>query len=100
MPIEGCFLLAAALMGIGIGSALFRRNLVAVLIAIHTAGAGAIVAMAAFGAQGGKRNDSLLFALSLGVVLLFMLVLGAALAYRRFVASRSTTVGEGSALRN
>lgn len=100
MRIEYYLVLAATLVGIGIGSALSRSNLISIVMSIVTAGAGAVIAMAAFERQTPKNDDAKLFALCLGATLMIMIVLGCALAYRRFMASSTTDISDGNQLRH
>ena len=100
MPIEIYLILAATLVGIGIGSALSRRNIIAIVMSITTAGAGALIAMATLGHDTDKQNDGLLFALVLGAVLMVLMVLGCALAYRRFMSTGTTNIGDRNELRH
>jgi NADH:ubiquinone oxidoreductase subunit K len=100
MYVEFYLVLSAALVGIGLGSALYRRNLIAITMSIVTAGAGAVVAMTVLD-QGAKgKTDGLLFALSLGSMLIIVFVLGCALAYRRYMATGITNVSDGNELRH
>ncbi len=100
MQIEVYLVLAATLVGIGLGSALSRRNIIAIVMSITTAGTGALIAMATLGHGADKQNDGMLFALVLGAVLLVLMVLGCALAYRRFMATGNTNIGDGNQLRH
>jgi len=100
MQAEYYLILSAALVGIGIGSALSRRNIISIVMSITTAGLGALVAMASLDRQLANANDGMLFALCLGAVLLIFIVLGCALAYRRFMATGTTNIGDGNELRH
>lgn len=100
MPIEVYLVLSATLVGIGLGSALSRRNILSIVMSIVTAGAGALIAMATLGHDAESQNDGMLFALVLGAVLLVLMVLGCSLAYRRFMASGTTNIGDGNRLRH
>jgi NADH:ubiquinone oxidoreductase subunit K len=100
MQIEIYVILAAVLIGIGVGSALSRRNIISVVMAVATAGAGTLIAMATVGRESeAQQNDGMLFALVLGAVILVTIVLGCALAYRRYVSAKVTDVGAGNRLR-
>jgi NADH:ubiquinone oxidoreductase subunit K len=103
MPIEFYLVLSAALVGIGIGAALSRRNLIAIVMALTTSGLGALVAMAALnqynGNQGDGSKDGMLFAFCIGAILLVQIVLGCVLTYRRYIASGATNVDDGNELR-
>lgn len=100
MQIKIYLILAAALVGIGIGSALSKRNMISLIMAITTAGTGALIAMATLGYENEKQNDGLLFALVLGASLLILIVMGCALAYRRFMSNGTTNIGDGNQLRH
>lgn len=100
MQIEVYLILSALLLGLGIGSALSRRNMISIIMAITTAGTGALIAMATLAHESDKQNDGLLFALVLGAVLLILIVMGCALTYRRFMSSGTTNIGDGNELRH
>ena len=100
MQIEVYLALAAILVGLGLGSAISRRNIIAIVMAIVTAGSGALIAMATIGRESEAKNDGLLFALVLGAVLLVLMVLGCALAYRRYISAGTTNIGDGNRLRH
>jgi NADH:ubiquinone oxidoreductase subunit K len=93
-------LLSAALVGIGLGSALSRSNIISIVMSIVTAGLGALVAMATLDRHSRGHNDGMLFALCWGAVLLALMVLGCALAYRRYMSSGTTNIGDGNQLRH
>ena len=98
MHAELHLVVAAALVGLGIGSALSRRNIIAIIMAIVTSGSGAILAMAALSHRGG--GDALLFALVLGAVLLALVATGCALAYRRHLSQETAEIDAGNELRH
>lgn len=101
MHIEIYLLLSSALVGIGIGSALSRKNMISIVMSIVTAGAGAMIAMATLGRGDSQaHDDGLLFSMVLGAVLLVMVVLGCALSYRRFMSSGTANIGDGNQLRH
>jgi NADH:ubiquinone oxidoreductase subunit K len=100
MQIEFYLALAATLVGVGIGSALSRRNILAVVMSIVIAGTGAVIAMSTFDFRAGRYSDGMLFALCLGIILLVFVVLGCVLAYRRFCANGTTSISERNQLRH
>lgn len=100
MRIEVYLVLAAALVGIGLGSALSRRNIISIVMAIMTAGAGALIAMVTIGRGAERQNDALLFAMVLGAVLFVLMVLGCAMVYRRYMSTGTTDIGDGNKLRH
>lgn len=100
MDVELHLVLSATLFAIGVGSALSKRNLISIIMAICTAGLGAIIALAALDRQTTRDNDGILFAFCLGGVLLAWIILGGVLAYRRFVVSGSTNIDDDNELRH
>lgn len=100
MPIEHYLILSAALLGIGVGAALYRGNIISIVMSITTAGAGALIAMATLDGTSETAKDGTLFALCMGAILLVYIVLGCTLAYRRFMSSGATNIGEENKLRH
>lgn len=101
MRIEVYLVLAAAMVGIGVGTALSRRNMISIIMSIITAGSGAMIAMATLGhGSDQEKNDGMLFAMVLGAILLVLMVVGCALAYRRFMSTGTTNIGDGNQLRH
>jgi NADH:ubiquinone oxidoreductase subunit K len=100
MQVEVYLVLSATLVGIGLGSALSRRNIISIVMSIITAGMGALIAMATLGHGDAKNNDGMLFAMVLGAVLLVSMVLGCALAYRRFMSTGTTNISDANELRH
>lgn len=100
MPTEHYLILSAALVGIGVGSALYRRNIISIVMSIVTAGTGAVIAMVALDAPSNANKDGMLFALCISAVLLIYIVMGCSLAYRRFMSSGVTDIDDGNKLRH
>lgn len=100
MQTEVYLILSSLLAGIGIGSALSRRNIISLVMAIITAGSGAMIAMATLDHLDNKTSDGMLFALVLSAVLLVLMVLGCALAYRRFMSTGTTNISDANELRH
>ena len=100
MLIKYYLILSAALVGIGIGAALSRRNLIAIIMSISTAACGVLIAMATLDRETVGSAEGMLFALCLGVVLLIMITLWCALAYRRYISSGATNIDDGNQLRH
>lgn len=100
MQVEHYLILSAALVGIGVGSALYRNNIISIVMSVTTSGLGALVAMAALDNNPSAQKDGMLFALCIGAVLLIYIVMGCSLAYRRYMSSGATNIGEANQLRH
>ncbi|MBI3543993.1 MAG: NADH-quinone oxidoreductase subunit K [Deltaproteobacteria bacterium] len=100
MQVEVYLILSATLVGIGIGSALSRRNIISIVVAVITAGTGALIAMATVGHGSDTHDDGMLFAMVLGAILLVLMTLGCALAYRRFMSTGTTNISDANELRH
>ncbi|MBI2605606.1 MAG: hypothetical protein HYW49_05930 [Deltaproteobacteria bacterium] len=111
MRVEVYAVIASLLVGLGVGSALHRASLVAIVMSLVTAALGIVILMvlvdrvhaaraAAAGGQAGQFvSEGAVFALCLGVVSLLWITLGCSIAYRRLLSGKTSNVGENIELR-
>lgn len=100
MPMQSkiYLILSIFLVTVGIGSALSRRNLIAVTMAICTAQIGVLVFLALLSAAD-QKSDVLCFAFCLAFVTIEQIVVGSVLGYRRFVSANTREIVRKNQLR-
>lgn len=110
MSLEAYVAIGSLLVGLGVGSALHRRSVVAIAMSLATAALGIVILMvlmdrvhAARAAAGGQAaqpaSEGAVFALCLGVVSLLWIAMGCSIAYRRLLSGKTSNVGENIELR-
>ncbi|HRK02176.1 MAG TPA: hypothetical protein PLH57_05875 [Oligoflexia bacterium] len=98
--VNDILVLAAILLGLGIGGALFRTNLVVLFAALQTAAAGAVLAICAIGtASETARNTAQIFALIVTVSMSMSSVLGYIIFFSRFRAVKRSNINDAVELR-
>ncbi len=91
IPIEHLFMLSGLLIGIGLSAALVRKSMIFILMAVVTLGSGVIIIFSALN-ENLETSEGFLFAFCVGIVFFLYLILGMALAYRRFLTSHTIDI--------
>lgn len=87
--------LAGILFGIGIGTILYRRNLLGILMGSLVSGGGLVLLFAAFFLRSRESGDGVLFAICLLAVQFLSLIVGAGIVFRRHLQGQGLEEGWG-----
>ncbi len=94
MIIKVALIVCGVLVGIGIASCFYRRNMLTILLSQSTSIVGLMIGFASFDSEGA------LMALVLGVIGVLWGALGSAVTYRRFRSAGTFEITEMNRLKN
>lgn len=97
---EVFLILSSILFGIGAAAALVRASVLSMIMNIVTAFSGVILAVVVLSANSAKAGEGQLFAMTLVVMLVGVMVVGCAVAYRRYMAAGVRELDEKIELRH
>lgn len=91
---------AALLLGFGVGGALYRSNLVMILVSIQSAITGVILAVCSIGAMSEQtRSAAHVFALTIAFAMCMITITGYVLFFSRFKATKQSDINASIELR-
>ena len=93
MSLTHMLCLSGLLFGIGIGTSLYRKNLLGILMGSIVSGGGLVLLFTAFFLQSPHTSDGMLFAICLLGTQFLGLVVGAGIVFRRHMQGRGLEEG-------